>query len=122
MIQPNNGSIVTRGKEQILPLEELSEALWRNWAFELDLLRAEQKQKGKVSSSQAESPVESSGTWGVWESSEFGIPRRRQTKRQLRCSTGLGRVSESVRTPGLQDTENTIPRGLNETEICPHQK
>ena len=51
MIQPNNGSIVTRGKEQILPPEELTEALWRNWAFELDLLRAEQKQKGKVSSS-----------------------------------------------------------------------
>lgn len=37
VIQPNNGSIVTRGKEQILPREELAEALWRNWAFELDL-------------------------------------------------------------------------------------
>lgn len=40
----------------------------------------------------------------------------------MRCCTGLGRVSELVRNPGLQDTENTIPRGLNEKEICPHQK
>lgn len=94
--------------------EELGKVLWKNWRSNWTFKSREQVQKGKSESLSGRKPSRAHGVFGGMAV----LCVQSKADRAAEVVQGQSsRASVLIRSPGLQETKDTIQRGWNEQKI-----